>query len=61
VSEDASWLALAAIEAFFGWTEHVFIHLAILQGRVTSGAEVVEIAEADWATKFKKALVAPKP
>jgi hypothetical protein len=56
VSEDASWLALAAIEAFFGWTEHVFIHLAILQGRVTTGAEVAEIAEADWGTKFKKAL-----
>jgi hypothetical protein len=56
MSEDASWLALAAIEAFFGWTEHIFIHLAILQGRVTSGTEVAEVAGGDWGTKFKKAL-----
>ena len=55
-SEDASWFALAAIEAFFGWTEHVFIHLAILQGQVTSGDDVVEMAEADWGAKFKKAF-----
>jgi len=56
VSEDASWLALAAIEAFFGWTEHVFIHLAILQGYIVTGAEVAKIAEVDWGAKFKKAL-----
>jgi len=56
VSKDTSWLALAAIEAFFGWTEHVFIHLAILQGRITTGAEVDVMIEANWGTKFKKAL-----
>jgi hypothetical protein len=55
-SEDASWLALAAVEAFFGWTEHIFIHLAILQGHVTTGAEVAQMAESDWSTKFKSAL-----
>jgi hypothetical protein len=55
-SEDAGWFALAAIEAFFAWTEHIFIHLAILQGRVTTGIEVAELAEADWAVKFKKAF-----
>ncbi len=55
-SEDASWLALAAIELFFGWTEHIFIHPAILQGHVISGNDVVQMAEADWSTKFKKAF-----
>jgi hypothetical protein len=55
-SEDASWFALAAVEAFFGWTEHIFIHLAILQGQVTTGVEVAEMAEADWSAKFKKAF-----
>ncbi len=55
-SEDASWLALAAIEAFFGWTEHIFIHLAILQGRVATGAEVADMAKSDWGTKFKRAF-----
>jgi hypothetical protein len=56
VSEDANWLAISAIEAFFGWTEHIFIHLAILQGRITTGADVAKIAEANWGEKFKKAL-----
>ena len=55
-TEDASWLALATIEAFFGWTEHIFIHLAILQGRVTNGAEVTDMVESDWGAKFKRAF-----
>ena len=36
-SQKASWLALAAIDAFFAWTEHIFIHIAILQGNITTG------------------------
>jgi hypothetical protein len=56
ISEKASWLALAAIDAFFGWTEHIFIHLAILQGHITTGAEVADLAGADWNAKFKRAL-----
>lgn len=55
-AEDASWLALAAVEAFFGWTEHIFIHLAILQGRVSTGAEVAEMADSNWGDKFKRAF-----
>lgn len=55
-AENANWFALAAIEAFFGWTEHIFIHLAILQGQVTTGSEVAKIAEADWSAKYKKAF-----
>lgn len=27
---EADWLAMAAIDAFFSWTEHIFIHLAVL-------------------------------
>jgi hypothetical protein len=55
-SRNASWLALAAIDAFFAWTEHIFIHLAILQGKITKGEDVYRIAEADWGEKFKCAL-----
>jgi hypothetical protein len=55
-AEDANWLALAAIDAFFAWTEHIFIHLAILQARVTTGEQVADLAEADWSTKFKGAF-----
>ncbi len=56
LNEEAEWNAQAAIEAFFSWTEHVFIHLAILQGRIQTGEEVATLAAADWKTKFRAAL-----
>ncbi|WP_260444704.1 hypothetical protein [Burkholderia sp. Bp8986] len=59
--EEAEWSAQAAIEAFFSWTEHVFIHLAILLGRVENGEEVAKLAEADWKTKFRAALDIDEP
>jgi hypothetical protein len=57
----ASWLALAAIDAFFAWTEHIFIHLAILQARVTTGAELVKLVGAEWNEKFKCAVDIGEP
>lgn len=54
--DHARWLALAGVDAFFSWTEHVFIHIAILRGTVTTGFEVAELADADWQEKFKRAL-----
>jgi hypothetical protein len=56
LEQHSQWLALSAVEAFFSWTEHVFIHIAILNGAITTGREVAEIADSDWSTKFKKAL-----
>jgi hypothetical protein len=53
---NARWLALAAVDAFFSWTEHVFIHIAILRGGVTTGVDVAELADAEWQEKFKRAL-----
>jgi len=58
---EARWLALAAIDAFFSWTEHVFIHLSILTGTLTTGDEVAELAEAEWQAKFKRALSLTDP
>lgn len=52
----ARWLALAAIETFFSWTEHIFIHIAILRGKVTTGVDIAQLAKADWSEKFKSAL-----
>lgn len=52
----ADWMAMAAVDAFFSWTEHVFIHLAILNGNVASGPEVGSLVEENWGTKFKRAL-----
>lgn len=53
---EARWLALSAIEAFFSWTEHVFIHLALLQGKLTNAEEVASLAGSEWSSKYKTAL-----
>jgi hypothetical protein len=53
---EAGWLALATIESFFSWTEHIFIHIAILRGKVTTGVGIAGLAKADWSEKFKSAL-----
>ena len=54
--QEAEWLAFAAIESFFSWTEHVFIHLVILQGNCTTSAEVDRLAFAKWSDKYRSAL-----
>lgn len=56
IRREAKWTAQAAIDAFFSWTEHAFIHLAILQGRIKTGSEVAALADADWKAKFKAVL-----
>ena len=56
VRRQMEWLAFSAIESFFSWTEHVFIHLAILQGKCTTGVGVGDLAGGEWGPKFKSAL-----
>lgn len=56
LKREGSWLAMATIEAFFSWTEHVFIHFAILCGRLRTAEDVTAVAEYDWSSKFKLAL-----
>lgn len=53
---EAQWLGISAVEAFFAWTEHVFIHIAILRGKAKTGHDVRQLAAADWADKFKAAV-----
>ena len=53
---EARWLGVSAVEAFFSWTEHVFIQMAIVQGHCTTGQEVGKLAAAEWPDKFKAAL-----
>lgn len=56
IREESRWLALAAIEAFFSWTEHVFIHIGILKGALKTGEDVFRLAESEWSEKYKCAL-----
>lgn len=53
---EAMWCAMAAIEAFFSWTEHVFILIAILQGKIKTGKDVADKVGDEWGTKFKLAI-----
>jgi hypothetical protein len=53
---EARWYATAAIEAFYSWTEHVFILAAILKGKIATGEDVADLAEAKWDEKFNLVL-----
>lgn len=54
---EIEWLAFSVIDSFFSWSEHIFVHLAILRGKCTTAAEVEELMTAgDWSHKFEKAL-----
>ena len=56
LEREAEWLATAVVESFFSWTEHFFVHLAILNGGCKTGEDVKELAKAEWKDKFKAAL-----
>lgn len=53
---EARHFAIAAIEGFFSWTEHVFIHIAILRGLCSTGEEVATLAKSEWAKKYRAAI-----
>lgn len=54
--QQSLWMAQAAIDAFFTWTEHVFIHLAIMSGKLTTGPDIAKLAVGNWHDKFACAL-----
>jgi hypothetical protein len=56
LKNEAEWLAISAIDAFYSFTEHVFIHASILKGLLVSGEDVANLADKDWASKFKFCL-----
>ncbi len=53
LKKESEWLALSAIDAFYSFTEHVFIHAAILKGYLRTGEDVANLADKDWASKYK--------
>lgn len=54
--KNANWLAMSVIEAFFSWTEHLFVHLAIVARGMSDGNSVANLAATDWQDKFAAAL-----
>ncbi|MEZ7518053.1 hypothetical protein ACQKDA_03525 [Psychrobacter sp. NPDC078370] len=56
LKKEKQWLALSAIDAFYSFTEHIFIHAAILKGSLLTGEDVERLAQDNWANKFKACL-----
>lgn len=56
LKRESEWLAISAIDAFYSFTEHIFIHAAVLKGQLTTGEEVANLADKDWVSKFKSCL-----
>ncbi|PIF34515.1 hypothetical protein CLU81_5170 [Flavobacterium sp. 9] len=57
--KNAKWLAISVIESFFSWTEHLFIHLAIITQKVKTGVEVTKLIDGEWKEKFNIAISDP--
>jgi hypothetical protein len=56
LKKESEWLAISVIDAFFSFTEHIFIHSAILRGAALTGEDVANLADNEWASKFKACL-----
>ncbi len=56
LKNESEWLAISAIDAFYSFTEHIFIHASILKGLLLTGEDVANLADKDWASKFKSCL-----
>ena len=54
--QNANYIAISCIEAFFSWTEHLFVHLAVVAENMASGVDITTLIEAEWKTKFKAAI-----
>lgn len=54
--KNANWLATSAIEAFFSWTEHLFVHLSIIGKNIDDGEKVAHLAGAEWQVKYTTAI-----
>ncbi|MDR3491220.1 hypothetical protein [Mucilaginibacter sp.] len=54
--EKANWYAISCVEAFFSWTEHLFIHLAIIAEGLADGEMITRLIEAEWKDKFRAAI-----
>jgi len=53
---EASHFAISAIEAFYSWLEHLFVHLAVIAHRQWSGEKIGQLIVAEWQEKYKTAI-----
>lgn len=56
LTKERRWLAISVIDAFFSFTEHIFIHSAIIQGKLSNKAEIAKLTLSEWKEKFKRCI-----
>lgn len=54
--QKANWIAISCIEAFYSWTEHLFIHLAVVGQNVSDGETISDLIGSEWKVKFVAAI-----
>ena len=54
--KQGKWVHEAAIDAFFAWCEQALVHMAILQGKLTNGQDIVKLLKGDFGQKCKLVL-----
>lgn len=50
------WMHEAAVDAFFAWCEQALVHIAILQGTLTNGKQIVDVLKGEFGKKCKLVL-----
>ncbi len=53
---EGQWTHETAVDAFFAWSEHALVHIAVLQGKLTTGVEITDLLRKEWAEKCKLVL-----
>jgi hypothetical protein len=61
ILKQAEWLGISVVDSFFSWTEHIFIHLAVITNGISKGTDVADLSISDWQDKFKKAIPLEDP
>ncbi|TWU51684.1 hypothetical protein Poly59_32790 [Rubripirellula reticaptiva] len=61
LERNAKWLAISAIDAFYSWTEHLFVHIAIVLRGIDSGEAIAELTGVEWGDKFKTSIGIDQP
>ena len=54
--ERVAWMSQAAIDAFFCWSEHIFVLLSIIGSTSMTGVKIASLAKSNWHNKYSNVL-----
>ena len=53
---EMEYLLFAMLEAFYSWSEHIFVLLAILYGKFNTGDDIAKFQNKHWNEKYKEVI-----